>query len=87
MDAFHNLLYRIAGVPLHGGPLRPAIPNKPRIMDVGCGTGFWAVSIAEYVVLIALALTFGCKADSVSRSDYPEAEVLGLDLANIQPAQ
>ncbi|KAF1347760.1 LaeA-like protein [Delphinella strobiligena] len=66
MDIYHNLLYRIAGLPLHGPRLRPAIPNKPRIMDVGCGTGHWAVSIAD---------------------DYPEAEVLGLDLANIQPAQ
>ena len=54
MDVFHNLLYRIAGLPLHGPTLRPAIPNRPRIMDVGCGTGHWAVSIGEYVASRAL---------------------------------
>ncbi|GAB7356101.1 hypothetical protein MBLNU459_g6706t1 [Dothideomycetes sp. NU459] len=64
MDLYHNLFYDKAGIALHTARIPPN--GAPRILDVGCGTGFWAIDMAER---------------------YPKAEVLGLDLANIQPAQ
>ncbi|THV87360.1 methyltransferase LaeA [Aureobasidium pullulans] len=66
MDVYHNLFYDKAGLSLHSARLIPEVTRRPRIMDLGCGTGFWAIDMGE---------------------QYPEGEVLGLDLANLQPAQ
>ncbi|KAG9547240.1 methyltransferase LaeA, partial [Aureobasidium melanogenum] len=66
MDVYHNLFYDKAGLSLHSARLIPEVAHRPRIMDLGCGTGFWAIDMGE---------------------QYPEGEVLGLDLANLQPAQ
>lgn len=29
---------------------RLPLPAGPRILDLGCGTGIWAIDIAEYVI-------------------------------------
>jgi len=44
--------------------LAPIDPNPQRILDLGTGSGIWAIDIAD---------------------KYPSAEVLGIDLAAIQP--
>jgi methylase of polypeptide subunit release factors len=45
---------------LHITPLE----NPQRILDIGTGTGIWALDMAD---------------------QYPEAEVIGVDLSPIQP--
>lgn len=49
LDIFHGLLYNDdkMNLPLHRSPLRPKAGEPPRILDVGCGTGFWAMDMAE----------------------------------------
>lgn len=49
MDLYHNLFYDKAKIALHSARLMPNQSNNPRILDVGCGTGFWAIDMAEYV--------------------------------------
>jgi ubiquinone/menaquinone biosynthesis C-methylase UbiE len=44
MDLYHNLFYAKAGIPLHSARLKS---GGLRILDVGCGTGFWAMEMAE----------------------------------------
>ncbi|MCJ1253639.1 Secondary metabolism regulator lae1 [Lignoscripta atroalba] len=63
MDIFHKLFLVARNESLHQAPL---IPNYdgPRILDLGTGTGIWAIDMAD---------------------KYPTAEVVGLDLVNIQP--
>ncbi|OCK90767.1 LaeA-like protein [Cenococcum geophilum 1.58] len=62
MDIYHKLFLVARREQLHQTP----IPRnwEPRILDLGCGTGIWAIDMAD------------C---------YPNAEVVGLDLVNIQP--
>ena len=45
--------------------LAPIGPNPQRILDLGTGTGIWALDIADM---------------------YPTAQVIGVDIAHIQPA-
>ncbi|EAS32223.3 methyltransferase LaeA [Coccidioides immitis RS] len=70
LDLFHKLLRVARHEKLHSAPIR--IPNRassgdpgPRILDLGCGTGIWAMDMARA---------------------YPQAQVLGVDLAPIQPS-
>jgi 2-polyprenyl-3-methyl-5-hydroxy-6-metoxy-1,4-benzoquinol methylase len=45
MDIYHKLFAVARGDKLHQAP----IPQHwdPRILDVGCGTGIWAIDMAE----------------------------------------
>ncbi|PNS17324.1 hypothetical protein CAC42_7007 [Sphaceloma murrayae] len=52
--------------PLHSAPLNHEPGQPPRILDIGCGTGFWAMEMAD---------------------KYPQAEVVGTDIINCQPAE
>nr|BAP58881.1 methyltransferase [Alternaria alternata] len=64
MDIYHQFFAVARRGQLHQAPV-PTQPNvQPRILDVGCGTGIWAIDMAD---------------------KYLNAEVLGLDLVNIQP--
>ena len=45
--------------------LAPISPNPQRILDLGTGTGIWALDVADM---------------------YPTAQVIGVDIAHIQPA-
>ncbi|MCJ1380625.1 Secondary metabolism regulator lae1 [Xylographa soralifera] len=61
MDIYHKLFLVARHEQLHKAPLLQS-PDI-RILDVGTGTGIWAIDMAE----------------------YPTAEVIGIDLVNIQP--
>jgi trans-aconitate methyltransferase len=62
MDIYHKLFLVARRDLLHQAPIPPNW--DPRILDLGCGTGIWAIDMADR---------------------YLNAEVLGLDLVNIQP--
>ncbi|KAF2182567.1 S-adenosyl-L-methionine-dependent methyltransferase [Zopfia rhizophila CBS 207.26] len=62
MDIYHKLFLVARRDQLHQAPIPPNW--EPRILDLGCGTGIWAIDMADR---------------------YLNAEVLGLDLVNIQP--
>ena len=49
MDIFHKLFLVARHDILHSAPL---IPNQPpmRILDLGTGTGIWAIDMAESVL-------------------------------------
>ena len=60
-------------------------PNDPetkvgRVLDVGCGTGIWAM---DYGILILNAGS-NYPHDTIG-DEHPEAVVLGIDLSPIQP--
>ncbi|KAF2112111.1 methyltransferase LaeA [Lophiotrema nucula] len=63
MDIYHQLLLVARRQALHQAPI-PQNWEQPRILDLGCGTGIWAIDMADR---------------------YTNAEVVGLDLVNIQP--
>ncbi|KAI9689841.1 MAG: Secondary metabolism regulator lae1 [Bathelium mastoideum] len=62
MDIYHKLFLVARRDVLHSAPI--ATRHPPRILDLGCGTGIWAIDMAD---------------------KFQNAEVVGLDLVNIQP--
>ncbi|KAK1470855.1 TAM domain methyltransferase [Colletotrichum cuscutae] len=59
-DTKHTMVVHLCGGQLHSAPLK----NPQRIIDVGTGTGIWAIDMGD---------------------EYPEAEIIGVDLSPIQP--
>jgi ubiquinone/menaquinone biosynthesis C-methylase UbiE len=51
MDIFHKFFQVARKEKLHSAPFTPNY-DGPRILDLGCGTGIWAIDMAEYVVQI-----------------------------------
>ena len=52
LDIYNHIIYTVArNGSLHKVPLLPSENCLPqlRILDVGCGTGIWAIEMAEYV--------------------------------------
>ncbi len=51
LDIYNHIIYTVARKgSLHKVPLTPGnIIPQLRILDVGCGTGIWAIEMAEYV--------------------------------------
>ena len=52
LDIYNHIIYTVArNGNLHKVPLVPSgdIIPQLRILDVGCGTGIWAIEMAEYV--------------------------------------
>lgn len=47
MDIFHKFFQVARKEVLHAAPLTPNY-DGPRILDLGCGTGIWAIDMAEY---------------------------------------
>ncbi|GAM87457.1 hypothetical protein ANO11243_054820 [Dothideomycetidae sp. 11243] len=49
LDVLHNLFYgsEQLNLPLHTSPLHPRQGDLLKILDVGCGTGFWAIDMAD----------------------------------------
>lgn len=46
MDIFHKFFQVARKDVLHSAPLTPNY-DGPRILDLGCGTGIWAIDMAE----------------------------------------
>lgn len=63
MDLLNEAINRARKQQSHKHPFPPG-ENELRILDLGTGTGIWAIAMAD---------------------QYPKAEVIGMDLANIQP--
>ncbi|KAL2880568.1 hypothetical protein SGCOL_003939 [Colletotrichum sp. CLE4] len=59
-DMKHTMVVHLCGGKLHSAPLK----SPQRIIDVGTGTGIWAIDMGD---------------------EYPEAEIIGVDLSPIQP--
>jgi ubiquinone/menaquinone biosynthesis C-methylase UbiE len=50
MDIYHKFFEVARGHRLFNAPVILHNPKDPaRILDVGCGTGIWAIDMAEYV--------------------------------------
>jgi ubiquinone/menaquinone biosynthesis C-methylase UbiE len=47
MDIYHKIFEVARRESLHSVPLYPNPHDPPRILDVGCGTGIWAIDMAE----------------------------------------
>lgn len=60
LDLLHNLFYdqRHLNLPLHTCPLQPRPGERMHILDLGCGTGFWVIDMAEYVSSLLILHVF-----------------------------
>ena len=47
MDIYHKLFDVARRGQLHQAPLALLPHDPPRILDLGCGTGIWAIDMAE----------------------------------------
>ncbi|KAK4940353.1 hypothetical protein LTR28_009166, partial [Elasticomyces elasticus] len=63
LDVLHKLFKVARQGTLHSTRISKG-PDQARILDLGCGTGFWAMDMGD---------------------EYPNAEIIGVDLVNIQP--
>lgn len=61
LDFLNIAIYSVA---LRHRPTRAPLKTPARVVDIGCGTGWWAFNLA---------------------STNPDLEIIGLDLADIQP--
>lgn len=61
--------------------LAPIGSSPQRILDVGCGTGIWAIDAGLSRRLMILFPSSSCSLGDL----YPSAEVLGSDISAIQP--
>jgi ubiquinone/menaquinone biosynthesis C-methylase UbiE len=50
MDIYHKIMEVARRGKLHEAPIPVHSADPPRILDLGCGTGIWAIDMAEYVV-------------------------------------
>lgn len=75
----HAMIVNLCGGKLHFSPIQ-----KPqRILDMGTGTGIWAIDSKFDLFSQAAASR---RSDTIIVGDeYPSAEVLGIDLSPIQP--
>ncbi|KAN0091943.1 S-adenosyl-L-methionine-dependent methyltransferase [Hyaloscypha variabilis] len=61
LDMFHHVLKLVSNGKLYEAPIPK---NVQRVLDIGTGTGIWAIDFAD---------------------EHPSAEVIGIDIAPIQP--
>ena len=47
MDIYHKIFEVARRGTLHNAPLTYNPDDQMRILDVGCGTGIWAIDMAE----------------------------------------
>lgn len=79
MDLYHHIFLLLLNDRLSTITF-DAPPQK--VLDIGTGTGIWAIDFAEWV----LDLPYWFTRLIPKRSQYPSAEVIGTDLSPIQPA-
>jgi hypothetical protein len=47
MDIYHKIMEVARRGQLHSAPIYVNPHDPPRILDLGCGTGIWAIDMAE----------------------------------------
>ena len=47
MDIYHKIFEVARRDVLHIAPINEDPNDPPRILDIGCGTGIWAIDMAE----------------------------------------
>ena len=47
MDIYHKIMEVARRGKLHDAPFTVNPHDPPRILDIGCGTGIWAIDMAE----------------------------------------
>jgi methylase of polypeptide subunit release factors len=85
MDIYHKLFSVARRDALHSTPFIPNYDRGPRILDLGTGTGIWAIGMAEYAAQFTSRLQSRKRRANSVYSQYQHAEVLGVDLSLIQP--
>jgi len=66
MDIYHKIMEVARRHKLHEAPISPHSTDPPRILDLGCGTGIWAIDMAEYVATISSTHFIGSRLTSLS---------------------
>lgn len=75
MDLLHHIYTLILDGELHMAPIKS---HPERVLDLGTGTGIWAMDFAEYVLLLELLLELDFAHMIRDYSQYKSAEVLGM---------
>ena len=64
MDIYHKLFSVARKGLIHSAPIIPGY-DRTRILDIGTGTGIWAIEMAEYVLYLNnLSPHYDCETDS-----------------------
>lgn len=80
MDLVHHIYSLVMQGKLHTAPISD---NPQRVLDLGTGTGIWAIDFAEWAMTPASS-KWRQITHSIN-SDHPSSEVIGTDLSPIQP--
>jgi SAM-dependent methyltransferase len=72
----------LLGGELYNAPIKSSPQN---ILDLGTGTGIWAMDIAEYAKSSILPLSIRARLTPGDRK-FPTAHVIGNDISPIQPS-
>lgn len=74
----HIFVIAIGG--LYQSPLKDLQGGVHRVLDIGTGTGIWALDLGAPFLLF-----FQARPNKAAADEFPSADVLGVDLSPIQP--
>jgi len=84
LDMHHHLATLILGGRLTTVPIAKSLQ---RVLDVGCGTGIWAIDMGKPLIISFRDIVRSDRAThQVLGDEYPSAHVLGVDLSPTQPS-
>jgi ubiquinone/menaquinone biosynthesis C-methylase UbiE len=66
MDIYHKILEVARHGQLHQAPIYVNPNDPPRILDLGCGTGIWAIDMAELVLSTCAFIYYASPTDNLS---------------------